>query len=141
MSNKLYVGNLQWGVTNQELNDLFSEAGRVMDAVVILNRDTGRSRGFGFVEMETEEDIEAAIRELDKKEFKGRFLSVREAKPEGDKPEKVEEEESEFIQSIKDFEKTANVDESMGFLLANGKHFTVTRDEDDPPGAELNPVA
>ena len=81
MSMKLYVGNLSFGTDNSALEQLFSTIGTVETASVVEDRDTGRSRGFGFVEMASKEDGERAIAELDGKEFEGRQLKVNEAKP------------------------------------------------------------
>jgi cold-inducible RNA-binding protein len=78
---KLYVGNLPFSTTNQDLNDLFGEIGAVESCNVIEDRETGRSRGFGFVEMANKEDGERAIAELNGKEVNGRELKVNEAKP------------------------------------------------------------
>ena len=78
---KIYVGNLSFGTTNQDLNDLFGAIGTVESANVIEDRETGRSRGFGFVEMASQADGEAAIAELNGKEVDGRTLKVNEAKP------------------------------------------------------------
>ena len=81
MGTKLYVGNLSFRTTSDELKDLFSQAGEVESASVIEDRETGRSRGFGFVEMANKEDGERAIAELNGKEINGRELKVNEAKP------------------------------------------------------------
>jgi len=81
MSMKLYVGNLSFNTGNPELEQLFASIGTVETASVVEDRDTGRSRGFGFVEMASKEDGERAIAELDGKEFDGRQLKVNEAKP------------------------------------------------------------
>ena len=78
---KLYVGNLSFNTTNQDLNDLFAEIGPVQSSNVIEDRETGRSRGFGFVEMANQADGERAISELNGKEVDGRELKVNEAKP------------------------------------------------------------
>lgn len=78
---KLYVGNLPFSTTNQDLNDIFGEIGSVESCNVIEDRETGRSRGFGFVEMANKEDGERAIAELNGKEINGRELKVNEAKP------------------------------------------------------------
>jgi len=78
---KLYVGNISFTTTNQDLNDLFGQVGTVESANIIEDRETGRSRGFGFVEMASREDGEKAIEELNGKEFGGRELKVNEAKP------------------------------------------------------------
>ena len=81
MSMKLYVGNLSFNTSNQDLSDLFAEVGTVETATVVEDRETGRSRGFGFVEMASREEGEKAIEELNGKEFAGRELKVNEAKP------------------------------------------------------------
>ena len=78
---KIYVGNLSFNTSNQDLNDLFGEIGAVESANIIEDRETGRSRGFGFVEMANKEDGERAIAELNGKEVNGRELKVNEAKP------------------------------------------------------------
>ncbi len=81
MSMKLYVGNLAFSVNQDDLTDLFSQAGTVESASVVTDRDTGRSRGFGFVEMSTKEEGEAAISQFNGSEVNGRSLTVNEAKP------------------------------------------------------------
>ena len=81
MSMKLYVGNLSFQTSSNDLQELFAQSGTVESANVIEDRDTGRSRGFGFVEMATKEDGETAIRQLDGREVGGRALTVNEAKP------------------------------------------------------------
>ncbi|MCA1589108.1 MAG: RNA-binding protein [Acidobacteria bacterium] len=81
MSTKLYVGNLSFNTSNQDLTDLFGQIGTVESANVIEDRDTGRSRGFGFVEMASKEEAQNAISQLDGKEVDGRSLKVNEAKP------------------------------------------------------------
>lgn len=78
---KLYVGNLSFNTSNQDLNELFAQVGTVETASVVEDRETGRSRGFGFVEMSSREEGEKAIEELNGKEFAGRELKVNEAKP------------------------------------------------------------
>lgn len=78
---KLYVGNLPYSVTDASLEELFAKAGSVVSAQVIIFRDTGRSKGFGFVEMATAEDAEAAIKMYDGHEIEGRPLKVNEARP------------------------------------------------------------
>jgi RNA recognition motif-containing protein len=80
MSKKMYVGNLPWSITSSELQQMFAEHGNVLSAEVIMDRETGRSRGFGFVEMESQQDMEAAIQALNGKDFKGRPLTVNEAR-------------------------------------------------------------
>jgi cold-inducible RNA-binding protein len=81
MSMKLYVGNLAFQTTSQELQELFATAGTVESASVVEDRDTGKSRGFGFVEMSTKEEADAAIAQINGKEVGGRALKVNEAKP------------------------------------------------------------
>ncbi len=79
MSRRLYVGNLAWTVTDQDLQDAFAEAGKVESAQVIMDRATNRSRGFGFVEMASDEAAEAAIKKLNGRDIKGRAIRVNEA--------------------------------------------------------------
>ncbi|MBX3243225.1 MAG: RNA-binding protein [Acidobacteria bacterium] len=81
MSMKLYVGNLSFQTSNFDLQELFSTVGTVESATVVEDRETGRSRGFGFVEMATKEDGEKAIAELNGTEQNGREIKVNEAKP------------------------------------------------------------
>ena len=81
MSTKLYVGNLAFQTTSQELQNLFTQAGTVESANVIEDRDTGRSRGFAFIEMSTKEEANSAIEQFNGKEVGGRALKVNEAKP------------------------------------------------------------
>jgi RNA recognition motif-containing protein len=81
MGSKLYVGNLTFGVTDSELQDLFEPHGNVRSAQVIMDRETGRSKGFGFVEMINDADAQAAIQALNGKEMSGRALTVNEARP------------------------------------------------------------
>jgi len=81
MSTKLYVGNLSFDTTSQDLEQLFGESGTVTSANIIDDRETGRSRGFAFVEMSSKEEAKAAIAALDGKEVGGRNLKVNEAKP------------------------------------------------------------
>src|SRR5712692_8801245 len=81
MATKLYVGNLAFQTTSQELQELFAQAGTVESASFVEDRDTGRSRGFAFVEMSTKEEASAAIDQFNGKELGGRALKVNEAKP------------------------------------------------------------
>jgi cold-inducible RNA-binding protein len=81
MSKKLYVGNLAFQTTTQDLQQLFGQAGSVESAQIIEDRDTGRSKGFAFVEMSTEAEAAAAIEQFNGKEVGGRALKVNEARP------------------------------------------------------------
>ncbi len=83
---KLYVGNLSFNTSNSDLQELFASVGTVESASVVEDRDTGRSRGFGFVEMSSKEEGERAIDELNGKEVDGRELKVNEAKPRESRP-------------------------------------------------------
>ena len=82
----IYVGNLSWSCTNDDLMQLFSQHGTVARAQVILDRETGRSRGFGFVEMNDDVEAQKAIEALNEFDFRGRPLTVNEAKPREERP-------------------------------------------------------
>jgi RNA recognition motif-containing protein len=86
MSSNLYVGNLSFDVREEELRELFAAHGQVVSAKVITDRETGRPRGFGFVEMAQAEDAQKAIQNLDGKEFMGRPLKVNIAQPRENRP-------------------------------------------------------
>ena len=81
VSKKLYVGNLSYSVTSDDLQQLFAQHGTVDSADVIMDRSTGRSKGFGFVEMNSDEEAQTAMTALDGQEYDGRALRVNEAKP------------------------------------------------------------
>jgi cold-inducible RNA-binding protein len=81
MGKKLYVGNLSYDVTDSSLEQMFAAHGTVESAQVIMDRDTGRSKGFGFVEMKTDQEAQAAIQALNGKDSGGRTLTVNEARP------------------------------------------------------------
>ena len=85
MGKKLYVGNLSYSVTSSDLDQLFSQFGTVQSAQVIEDRDTGRSKGFGFVEMGSDSEAQAAIEGLHEKDHNGRPLTVNEARPREDR--------------------------------------------------------
>lgn len=86
-TNKLYVGGIPYRTTEDEMRQAFEEAGTVSSVSIIMDRMTGRSRGFGFVEMADEAAAQAAIDKWDGKEFGGRTLSVSMARPQGDRPQ------------------------------------------------------
>ena len=81
MGNKLYVGNLSYSTNDNALSEMFSSFGTVQSAKVITDRDTGRSKGFGFVEMSSDSEASAAIDKLNGQEVDGRAITVNEAKP------------------------------------------------------------
>ena len=85
MGKKLYVGNLAYGVSDSDLDQMFAAHGTVLSAQVIMDRDTGRSKGFGFVEMSSDQEAQAAIAALNGKEIDGRTLTVNEARPREDR--------------------------------------------------------
>ncbi|MBN1915667.1 RNA-binding protein [Candidatus Dojkabacteria bacterium] len=81
MNNKLFVGGIAWATTEEGLKELFGQVGNVVEVKIIVDRMTGKSRGFGFVTMETEEEAEKAIKEFNGKDLDGRALVVNAAKP------------------------------------------------------------
>ncbi len=85
MAKKLYVGNLSYGTTDSDLQQMFEEFGTVQSAQVIMDRDSGRSKGFAFVEMGSDQEAQAAINALNGKDVDGRALTVNEAKPREDR--------------------------------------------------------
>lgn len=85
MGKKLYVGNLPYSATDATLEQLFAEFGTVESAQIIMDRDTGRSKGFGFVEMASDSEASAAIDGLDRQEVDGRVINVNEARPRTDR--------------------------------------------------------
>lgn len=86
MAKKLYVGGLSYSTTDDGLKEAFAPFGAIESAVVITDRDSGRSKGFGFVEMTTDEEAAAAIEGLNGKELDGRTITVNEARPKEEKP-------------------------------------------------------
>jgi cold-inducible RNA-binding protein len=86
MSTKLFVGNLSFNTTNQDLQDAFSSYGTVMEATVMTDRMSGRSRGFGFVQMSSADEAERAIQAMNGAEMEGRALTVNVAKPREERP-------------------------------------------------------
>jgi len=85
MAKKLYVGNLPYSVSDSDLQAMFEAHGTVQSAQVIMDRDTGRSKGFGFVEMGSDQEAQAAIAALNGQDFRGRNLTVNEARPREDR--------------------------------------------------------
>ncbi len=85
MATKLYVGKLAYATTEETLKNLFAEYGNVVSAQLIMDRDSGQSKGFGFVEMENDSEAQAAIKELDGKEVDGRAIVVNVARPREDR--------------------------------------------------------
>ena len=81
MANKLFIGSLAWATTDQSLSDAFSQFGTVVSATVITDRATGRSKGFGFVEMSTQEEANAAVQQMNGATLDGRQIVVNEARP------------------------------------------------------------
>ena len=88
MSKKLFVGNLPFSVADADLSELFSKAGTVVSATVIVDKYNNRSKGFGFVEMSTEEEAQKAIDTLNGKDIEGRNITVSEARPLEDRPKR-----------------------------------------------------
>lgn len=86
MGNKLYVGNLAYGLRDQDLQDAFSQFGEVTSAKVMMDRDTGRSKGFGFVEMGSDPEAQAAINGMNGQSLSGRAIVVNEARPREERP-------------------------------------------------------
>ncbi|HUV47290.1 MAG TPA: RNA-binding protein [Candidatus Bathyarchaeia archaeon] len=86
MNKKLYVGNLDYSVTDDQLSQLFGQAGAVVSSTVITDRNTGRSKGFGFIEMSSDEEAKKAIEMLNGKDLQGRNLVVNEARPRVERP-------------------------------------------------------
>ena len=84
MNPKLYVGNLDYGVTGDQLGELFAKAGKVVDAVVINDKYSGRSKGFGFVEMSSDKEAKKAIEMFNGQDHEGRKMIVNEARPQKD---------------------------------------------------------
>jgi len=86
MDFKLYVGNLPYGVTTDDIKQLFAGAGNVVDCVVIVDRQTNRSKGFGFVTMASQEEMNKAVEMFNEKDFQGRNLRVNPARPQERRP-------------------------------------------------------
>jgi RNA recognition motif-containing protein len=86
MATKLYVGSLSYGVDDNQLKDFFSAAGTVVSASVITDKFSGQSKGFGFVEMSSEDEAKEAIKQLNDKELDGRTVTVNEARPREERP-------------------------------------------------------
>jgi cold-inducible RNA-binding protein len=86
MATKLFIGSLAWATTDDSLRDLFATVGTVVSASVIMDRETNRSKGFGFVEMSSDEEAKAAVDQLNGKDLDGRAIVVSEARPREERP-------------------------------------------------------
>jgi RNA recognition motif-containing protein len=86
MATKLFIGSLAWATNDDSLKEFFSQAGTVVSASVIMDRETNRSKGFGFVEMSSDEEAKKAVDELNGKDLDGRAIVVNEARPREDRP-------------------------------------------------------
>ena len=82
---RIYIGNMPYGITSEDLSEMFGEYGHVQDATVIMDRETGRSKGFGFVEMPNNGEADRAIKELNSTQLQGRMITVNQARPRGDR--------------------------------------------------------
>ncbi len=87
-NNKIFVGNLPWSIKNEQLRDLFAQFGEIVEAIVIQERRTGRSKGFGFVTFTTPEAADAATQEMHGKEVEGRNIVVNKARPREERPQR-----------------------------------------------------
>ena len=81
MSKKLFVGNISWGVSEEDLKELFAQHGAIEEALIIKDRETGRSKGFGFITFENDEEADKAVSALNEYELDGRKIAVNEARP------------------------------------------------------------
>ena len=122
---RLYIGNIKWTVTDDQLKTIFSEVGTVVSANIILDRETGRSRGFGFVEMSSEEETKKAIETLNGKNIDGRALTVNEARPEMPGTDRLA---IDLSVQIGAFCKGAVLGNDYGFKIGE-KHFTILCDK------------
>jgi len=102
MSKKIYVGNLPFSVTLDRLKELFSPYGQIEDAIVMANKFTGRSRGFGFVTFAEDGDAEKAIAEMNNKNIEGRELKVNEARPLEERPKEEPKTEEKAVEEPKE---------------------------------------
>jgi len=110
MSKRIYAGNLPWSVTKDRFEELFSPFGEIEDAIVIANKYTGRSRGFGFVTYKNDADAEKAIKEMEGKEVEGRKLVVKEARPLRSQEESQAEEKKEKEEKTAESEEVKQVE-------------------------------
>jgi len=92
---KVYVGNLPWSVDKEKLSEMFSSFGEIDEAIVIADKYSGRSKGFGFVTFKNDEDADKAVADMNGKDIEGRELKVSEAKPMEDRPERNSDSEAE----------------------------------------------
>ena len=130
MNTKVFVANLPYSVADDALAEFFTQAGEVESAQVILDRNTGRSKGFGFVKMKTEEAAQRAIEELNGQQMNGREIVVNEAKPEvrNSDSRPAAPRANDFIKQIQDFcLNNPQVGDELAFVV-NDRHFTLVRD-------------
>ena len=123
--NRLYVCNLRWSIDDDQLRNIFKEAGTIVSANIIIDRETGRSRGFGFVEMATEEEAKKAIELFNGMNIDGRPIVVREALPEGKSSGEEVLKSVSFL--IKEFTDKAVIGQEYSFSLA-GKSYIIIRE-------------
>ena len=83
---RIYIGNMPYSISSEDLSEMFGEYGHVQDATVIMDRETGRSKGFGFIEMPNNSEADRAIKELNSTQLSGRMITVNQARPRGDRP-------------------------------------------------------
>ena len=127
MNTKLYVGNLAWSVNDDALGRFFEQAGEVKEAIIIIDRETGRSRGFGFVTMATEEGAKKALQDLEGSHLANRPIAVKHATPEGSRNENGA---TTTFDHVIDFIKTkANPGDRLKVQYAE-RHFTIVREEE-----------
>jgi len=119
MSKKIYVGNLPFSVTLERLKELFSPYGEIEDAIVMANKFTGRSRGFGFVTFVNDADADKALAEMNNKAIEGRELKVKEAKPLEERPKEEVKESNEPKEELRAEEKPEPAEEPKEELTEN----------------------
>ncbi len=140
MNKRLFVGNIKWSVDKEHLASVFSQFGTVISAEIILDRETGRSRGLGFIEMSTEEEARIALESANGLDVDGRTINVNEANPERSNGSVSFDPQAthgmSVSQAIADFIFKAKTGEKFG-LTKGEKHFTIIRD-DEPANGNRN---